>query len=144
MSDGRLRLTSLPAPVPVGVGVLASNREPQETGNVEALVLRMVTPGGGALRHAELELPSLLAKALDPLVRPMIRRRGVLGGARIVVVRQLGHLRDAGRRRRRYRLHPVRREITRELVMVLGIDEIIQGLTQQFVLRNTIPKFVCE
>lgn len=85
----------------------------------------MVAPGVGALRHADLEVSSLLAKALDPLVRPITRRRGVLGGVGIVVVRQLGHL-----RRRRHRLHPVGREIMRELVMVLGIDEIIQGLTQ--------------
>lgn len=126
------------APVAVGVGVLAGLREPEEARNVEALVLGLVTPGGGALGHADLEVPSLLVKALDPLVRPVARRRRVLGGARAVVVRQLGHLHHAGRR---HRLHPVGRQITRELIMVFGVDEIIQVLTQQFVLRNTIPKF---
>lgn len=123
------RLTSLPAPVPVGVRVLAGLRESEETGNVELLVLQVVAPGVGALDHADLEVPSLLAEALDPLRRPVIRRRGVLGGARIVVVHQLGQLRDAGRRRRRRRrrrrLRPVGREITSELVVVLGIDEVI-------------------
>lgn len=127
-------------PVPVVVRVFAGLREPEEAGNFEALVLRVVAPRVGALRHAELEVPPLLAEALGPLVRPVTRPRGLLGRTGIVVVRQLGHLRDVRRRRRRHRLHPVGREITRELLVVLGMDEIVQGLTQQFVLRNTILK----
>lgn len=133
----------MPPPVPVGVRVLAGLREPEEARNVEALVLRVVAPGVGALRHADLEVPPLLAKALGPLVRGSVvrRRRRVLGGVGIVVLRQLGHLRDPGRRRRRrHRLHPVGREITRELVMVLGIDEVVQGLAQQLVLRKRNSK----
>jgi len=124
MSKG-LKLTSLSPSVPIGVRVFAGFCESEETRNVEALVLRVVASGVGALRHADLEVPSLLAEALGPLVRPVICRRGFLGGIGTVVVRQLGHLRDARRRRRRHRLHPVGREITRELVMVLGINEIV-------------------
>lgn len=123
-------------PVPVGVHIFAGFRESEEAGNVKALVLRVVAPRVGALRHTDLEVPSLLAKALGPLVSPMIRCR-VLGRAGIVVRLHLGHLRDTRRRWRRHRLHPIGREITCELVMVLGIDEIVQGLTQQFVLRET-------
>lgn len=123
--------------VPVGVRVFAGLREPEEAGNVKALVLRVVALRVGALLYAELEVPSLLAKVLGFLVSPVIRRR-VLGGAGIVVVRlNLGHLRDTRRRRCRHRLHPVGREITRELLTVFFIDVIIQVLTQQFVLRET-------
>lgn len=139
--EGRLKLTSLSPSVPVGIQVFAGFCEPEKTRNLETLVLRVVAPGISALRYADFEAPSLLVEAFGPLVRPLTWHRGFLRRVGNVIVFQLGHLRDAHRRwRRRHRLYPVRRKITLELIMVLGIDEIEQRLTQQFVLRNTISE----
>lgn len=132
------RLTSMPPSVPIGIRILASFREPEDSGNVKRLVLRVFTPGDGALRHADLEVPPLFVEQrLVLLVCSVVIRRRVLGGAGIVVVHQVGHLRDSSRRRRRRRLHTVGFKVSRKLTMILGIDEIEQRLTQQFVLRNS-------
>lgn len=63
------------ASVPVGVRVSAGFRESEEARNVEALVLHVIAPGVGALRHADLEVSPLLAEALGHLLRLVIRRR---------------------------------------------------------------------
>lgn len=128
----------MPPSVPIGICILASFREPEDSGNVKRLVLRVFTPGDGALRHADLEVPPLFVEQrLVLLVCSVVICRRVLGGAGIVVVHQVGHLRDSSRRRRRRRLHAVGFKVSRKLTMILGIDEIEQRLTQQFVLRNS-------
>ena len=68
--EGRLKLTSSPS-VPVAVHVFAGFCEPKKTRNVESFVLRVVAPGISALRYADFEVPSLLEKAFELLVRPL-------------------------------------------------------------------------
>lgn len=118
--------------VPIRLGVSAGLREPEDPRNIETLVLRVLAPGDGALRHADLEVPPLLAEEFDPL-RPMAGR--VLRGAGAVLARRVGYLHGARRRRhRRHLLHVVGPDVSRELLVILGMDEIVQGLTQQLVL----------
>lgn len=129
--------------VPVRLRVPAGFREPENPRNVEVFVLRVFAPGNSTLRHADLEVPPLLAKELDPL-RPLAGR--VLRGAGTVFACRIGHLRDARRRRCCRQLHLVGPDVSRELVMILGMDEIIQGLTQQLVLQQHIdgPAFIFD
>lgn len=129
------RLTSMSPPFPVRVRVSAGVREPEDSRNFEILVLRVLAPGNGALRHTDLEVPPLLAEEPYPL-RPLAGRL-LRGGAGTVFARRVGHLGDARRRRyRRRQLHLVGPDVSRELVMIIGMDEIVQGLTQQLVLQQ--------
>jgi len=140
--EEQLKLTSLSPSVSVlDVHVFASLCEPEKTRNVETFVLRVVAPGISALRYANFEIPSLFEEAFELLVRPLTWRRGFLRRVGTVIVCQLGYLRDV-HRRRRWRCHrlPIGQKITLELIKVIGIDEIEQALTQQFILRNTISE----
>lgn len=139
------RLTSMSPSVPVGISILASFREPEDSWNVKRLILRVFTPRDGALRHTDLEVPPLLVEYSFLFTCSVVIHRRILRGTGIVVVHQIGHLSDSSRRRRRRRrLHIVGSKISRKLITILGIDEIVQRLTQQFVLRNSnreISKF---
>lgn len=81
--------------ISVSIRILASFREPEDSGDVKTRVLRVFAPGIGALRHADIKVSPLLVEQLL-LIRPVVIRR-VLGGAGIVVVHQVVHLRDSGR-----------------------------------------------
>lgn len=112
--------------VSVVLCIPAGLREPENPRNIETLVLRVFAPRNGALRHADLEVPPLLAEELDPL-RSLVGR--VLRGAGIALTRRVGHLRGACRQ-----LHLVGPDVSRELRMIVGMDEVVQGLTQHLVL----------
>lgn len=119
--------------VPVVICVLASFREPEDSRNVKSFVLRVLTSIHGALSYANLKPPPLLVELLILLVYSVVICRRIVGGAGIVIVHQVGPTWRGCRRK----LHVVGYKVSLKLIMIIGMDEIDQRLTQQFVLRNS-------
>jgi len=101
--------------------------------------LRLLALRDGTLRHADLEAPSLLAEGSGSLADSLGRSR-VLGRARVAVVGQFG-ARLQPVLQRADRLHTIRCQVLRECFVVARINEVVQRLTQQFVLQRAISKF---
>lgn len=66
----------------VQLGTLASVREPEHPRDLQALVLRVLPPGRGTVKHSQLEAPPLLPERspLVPQGRRVRRGIGVLVG----------------------------------------------------------------